>query len=237
MRIIKEITMTIKQQEWIDAYNQALKANVDLLHKTKQIPGNAEVFTQYSQQIASEMFNKGMTPEDAANYAAMSLVRRPLLDEIQKLTIKRRMTTDPAEQSKLDERISLDQQKYNKIMGMKCFEAAQTTKPLTEGVELPNMICFGRGYWIRRKLQSYGHQRDRKVQQPCSKERPLHRRNQPGACKDSAVRVQQRIQVQRRPQSGTRQVRRHCIRWRHGPGSVHRHRREPILSARQDQGR
>lgn len=146
MRIIKEITMTIKQQEWIDAYNQALKANVDLLHKTKQIPGNAEVFTQYSQQIASEMFNKGMTPEDAANYAAMSLVRRPLLDEIQKLTIKRRMTTDPAEQSKLDERISLDQQKYNKIMGMKCFEAAQTAKPLTEGVELPNMICWGRGY-------------------------------------------------------------------------------------------
>jgi len=53
MRIIKEITMTIKQQEWIDAYNQALKANVDLLHKTKQIPGNAEVFTQYSQQQRS----------------------------------------------------------------------------------------------------------------------------------------------------------------------------------------
>ena len=138
--------MPIDQQNWMETYDRALKSKVDELHATKQIPGNLEVFNQYSKQIASEMFNKGMTPEDAANYAAMSLVRRPLLDEIQKLTIKRRMTTDPTEQSKIDERIALDQQKYNKIMGMRCFESVQTARPLNEGVELPNMICFGRGY-------------------------------------------------------------------------------------------
>jgi hypothetical protein len=33
--------------------------------------------------------------------------------------------------------------KYNELMGMQCFEER---KPLHEGVDLPNMICFGRGY-------------------------------------------------------------------------------------------
>lgn len=138
--------MTMTQQEWNDAYGKALREKVDELHRTRQIPSNAEVFTQYSQQMASEMYARGKSPDEAADYVAMSLIRRPLIDEIQKLTIKRRLTTDPDQLRIIDERLAADQQKYNRIMGMRCFESVQTARPLHEGVELPNMICFGRGY-------------------------------------------------------------------------------------------
>ena len=135
--------MTIKQQNWLDEYNKALQAKVDALHEAKQVPSNAEVPVQYSKQCAEEMFENGAEPGEAANFVAMSLVRRPLLDEIRDLSIQKRSVTDPQQLARIEACIGEAKAKYNELMGMQCFEER---KPLHEGVDLPNMICFGRGY-------------------------------------------------------------------------------------------
>ena len=139
--------MTIKQQNWMDEYNKALQAKVDELHATKQIPSNSDVLSQYSNQCADDMFEQGVEPDKAADFVAMSLVRRPLLDEIQQLSIKKRSVTDPQQLAQIEERINAAKAKYNEVMGMQCFEGVKSPKKaLNEGVELPTMICFGRGY-------------------------------------------------------------------------------------------
>lgn len=140
--------MTIKQSQWTERYIEALNANVSDLHEKKQIANNAYIPDQYSSQIASEFFEKGSSPEEAARYTAMSLVRMPLIDEIQKLTIEKRSLSDKSKIAEIDARLNEDKRKYNSIMGMNCFETTDIAKkPIMEGSDaIPTMICWGRGY-------------------------------------------------------------------------------------------
>lgn len=138
--------MTMDQQQWNETYNRAVDEKVAKLKADKEISGNTEILNQYRDQMAHEMFASGADPEEAADFAAKSLVRRPLIDNIRELTIKRRMCTNPEERKKLDSSIADAKAKYNSLMGMRCFESVSENRPLTEGVDLPNMICFGRGY-------------------------------------------------------------------------------------------
>jgi hypothetical protein len=139
--------MTVHQKEWNEAFHKAVEQKVAELHASKQIASNSDLQNAYSDQVADEMYLKGVSPEEAATYTAMSLVRQPLLSEIQSLTVKRREVTDPTQRQQIDETLAADKRKYNDIMGMQCFNESETrSKTLTEGVEAPSLMCWGRGY-------------------------------------------------------------------------------------------
>lgn len=136
--------MTVKQREWQDVFDTALKAKIDELHATKQVPSKDDISRMYSAQRAEELYESGEDPKKAADFVAMSLLRQHILNEVCQLTVKKRSVTDDTEKAQLEAQILDAQHRYNELMGTECFPSEK--KPLHEGVELPTMICWGRGY-------------------------------------------------------------------------------------------
>ncbi len=139
--------MTVKQRKWQEIFDAALADKLDELHRTNQIPRNADILSTYSTQCAEDWYEKGEDPVKAANFVAMSLVRHQIINQIYQLSLQRRDTADPTEKERIGKCLHDAEQRYNAVVGSNCFESDCThKKPLTEGVELPNMICWGRGY-------------------------------------------------------------------------------------------
>ena len=131
--------MTIEQQKWRDVFNRVLDGKVADMIGNREVGYNAHVDNTYRNRVIEDMYSTGVSPEDAADYAAKSLIRKPLLDRIQSLSIERRETSDENERERIDSAIKDAQRRYNEVSGTRSFA-------LHEAADLPNMICWGRGY-------------------------------------------------------------------------------------------
>ena len=131
--------MTIQQRKWQDAFNQCLDSKVADMIGNHEVDCNAYVDNTYRNHIIEDMYSTGATPEDAADYAAKSLIRKPLLDRIQSLSVELRETTDEQKRERINTQIKDAQRRYNEVSGRKSFA-------LHESADIPNMICWGRGY-------------------------------------------------------------------------------------------
>ncbi len=131
--------MNIQQQQWLDAFNRCLDDKVSEMIGNREVNCNAYVDSNYRKSVMDEMYSTGETPEDAADYAAKSLIRQPLLDRIRALTIERREIQDPGKIQAIDAKIADAKKRYNEVAGTRSFA-------ITESADVPNMICWGRGY-------------------------------------------------------------------------------------------
>ena len=139
--------MTVDQMKWTERFNEALDKKVAELQHAKQINVNSDIGHVYRRQVAEEMYAAGASPEESADAVAMTLVRLPLVEKIRQLSVDRREMTDPAKIAKIDAEIKACKAQYNEIAGGKRFESSfQSDRPLNEGVELPSIMCWGRGY-------------------------------------------------------------------------------------------
>lgn len=131
--------MKIKQAQWLNAFNTILDRKIGEMVVSGDVEPNAYVDHAYRQKVMAEMYSTGVSPEDAADYAAKSLIRKPLLDRIQSLSVERRETSDTSNRERIDSAIKDAQRRYNEVSGTRSFA-------LHEAADLPNMICWGRGY-------------------------------------------------------------------------------------------
>ena len=131
--------MNVQQAQWRDRFSEELDRKVGEMIAHKEVEPNAYVDSNYRNHVMEDMYSTGASPEDAADFAAKSLIRTPLLDKIQTLSVERRETNDESERDRIDSAIKDAQRRYNEISGTKSFA-------LHEAADLPNMICWGRGY-------------------------------------------------------------------------------------------
>ena len=131
--------MTIEQQKWRDAFNQCLDDKVSDMIGNREVSSNAYVDSNYRNNVIDDMYSTGASPEEAADYAAKSLLRKPLLDKIQTLSVQKREITNPKQLDKIDTELADAKRRYNEVAGRPSFA-------LHEAADAPSMICWGRGY-------------------------------------------------------------------------------------------
>ena len=131
--------MNINQSQWLNAFNTILDTKVGEMIAHHEVEPNAYVDHAYRQKVMEEMYSTGASPEDAADYAAKSLIRQPLLDRIHALSVKRRETQSAELRERIDNAIMDAQRRYNEVAGTKSFA-------LPEAADAPSRICWGRGY-------------------------------------------------------------------------------------------
>ena len=139
--------MTVDQIKWTERFNEELDKKVAELHSARRIKLSTDVGHVYRKQVAEEMYATGASPEESAEAVAMTLVRLPLIERIRQLTVDRRDEKDPAKIAKLDAELKSCKAQYNEITGGKRLESSfRAGRPINEGVELPSIMCWGRGY-------------------------------------------------------------------------------------------
>lgn len=139
--------MTIDQIRWTERFNSELDRKVAELRDAGRIGVNSDIDHVSRRQIADEMYSSGAAPDKSASAVAMSLVRIPLVERIRKLTLDRREETSPSKIAKIDAELKQCKAQYNELAEDKVFESSfRHKRPIHEGVELPNIMCWGRGY-------------------------------------------------------------------------------------------
>lgn len=143
----KGFPVTIDQIRWTERFNSELDRKVADLRDSGRIGVNSDIDHVYRKQIAEEMYATGASPDESAEAIAMSLVRLPLVEKIRQLTVDRREEQDPVKLAKIDAELKQCKEQYNELANDKVFESSfRSRKPINEGVELPSIMCWGRGY-------------------------------------------------------------------------------------------